>query len=138
LQQLLRYLPSGVDYICLQKEVRTSDQAALDASADIQSFSSELNDFDDTAALVECMDWVISVDTSVAHLAGALGKPLWLLLPFVPDWRWMLERDTSPWYPSATLYRQPTPNDWNSVLIRLRRDIEAHVKGWDVAAVEHV
>jgi len=138
LEQLKIYLPKGVDYVCLQKEVRASDQTALDASADIQSFSSELNDFDDTAALVECMDWVISVDTSVAHLAGALGKPLWLLLPFVPDWRWMLERDTSPWYPSATLYRQPTPNDWNSVLIRLRRDIEAHVKGWDVAAVEHV
>jgi len=127
LQQLLRYLPSGVDYVCLQKEVRASDQAALDASAHIQNFASELNDFDDTAALVECMDWVISVDTSVAHLAGALGKPLCLLLPFVPDWRWLLERETSPWYPSATLYRQKALDDWDSVLTRLRRDIETRV-----------
>jgi ADP-heptose:LPS heptosyltransferase len=101
--------------------------AALDASAHIQNFASELNDFDDTAALVECMDWVISVDTSVAHLAGALGKPLCLLLPFVPDWRWLLERETSPWYPSATLYRQTALDDWDGVLTRLRRDIETRV-----------
>ena len=127
LQQLRSYLPEGVDYVCLQKEVRAGDQAVLDASADIQIFCSELHDFDDTAALIECMDWVISVDTSVAHLAGALGKPLWLLLPFVPDWRWLLERDTSPWYPSATLYRQTALDDWENVLTRLRRDIEAHV-----------
>jgi ADP-heptose:LPS heptosyltransferase len=86
---------------------------------------SELRDFADTAALVETLDLVITVDTGVAHLAGALGKPLWILLPHVPDWRWMLEREDSPWYPTARLYRQATANDWPGVLQRVQRDLAA-------------
>jgi ADP-heptose:LPS heptosyltransferase len=89
----------------------------------VKDWRDQLADFSDTAALIECMDLVISVDTSVAHLAGALGKPTWVLLPFVPDWRWMLEREDSPWYPSMKLYRQPSSGDWDSVLERVRADL---------------
>jgi hypothetical protein len=107
--------------------VRPADLAALQASANIQHFAAELHAFDDTAALLECLDWVVSVDTSVAHLAGALGKPVWVLLPFVPDWRWLLNRDTSPWYPQAVLYRQSALDDWDTVLARLGGDLRLRV-----------
>ena len=75
---------------------------------------------------MECLDLVISVDTSVSHLAGAMGKPTWVLLPFVPDWRWQLEREDSPWYPTMKLYRQPKRGDWDSVLERVRADLATH------------
>jgi hypothetical protein len=73
----------------------------------------ERNDLDGTAALVVALDLVISVDTSLAHLAGALGKPVWVLLPFAPDWRWRMHGDTSAWYPTATLFRQTVAGDWS-------------------------
>jgi tetratricopeptide (TPR) repeat protein len=75
-----------------------------------------LSDFSETAAAIQCLDLVISVDTAVAHLAGALGKPVWILLPFAPDWRWLLNRDDSPWYPTMRLFRQPLAGDWTSVI----------------------
>jgi tetratricopeptide (TPR) repeat protein len=81
----------------------------------------------DTAALISELDLVISVDTSIAHLAGALGKPCWLMLPFAPDWRWLLARSDTPWYPATTLYRQPRPRDWPSVAHRLVSDLRALV-----------
>lgn len=80
-----------------------------------------LGDLADTAGLIEHLDLVISIDTSVAHLAGALGKPTWVLLPFSPDWRWMLERPDSPWYPTMRLFRQPRAGDWPAVLAEVRR-----------------
>ena len=73
----------------------------------------------DTAALIAELDLVITVDTSIAHLAGALGQPAWVLLPFAPDWRWLLDRDDSPWYPTLRLFRQSQPRDWTSVVTRL-------------------
>ena len=79
-------------------------------------WTDELEDFADTAALVEALDLVIAVDTAVAHLAGALGKPVWSLNRFDACWRWLLDRDDSPWYPTARLFRQPTPGDWDSVI----------------------
>lgn len=81
-------------------------------------------DFQDTADIIAGLDLVITVDTSVAHLAASLGKPTWILLPFVEtDWRWMKGRTDSPWYPSATLYRQPAPGDWASVLDRIEQNL---------------
>jgi ADP-heptose:LPS heptosyltransferase len=81
--------------------------------------TSELADFADTAALIHNLDLVISVDTAIAHLAGAMGKPVWILLPFAPDWRWMLGRDDSPWYPTMHLFRQTISGDWGEVIQRV-------------------
>jgi ADP-heptose:LPS heptosyltransferase len=84
-----------------------------------------LHDFEDTAALVDQLDLVISVNTSVAHLAGALGKPVWLLNRFDTCWRWMTERDDSPWYPTMKIFRQPVAGDWDSVLAQVRAELQS-------------
>ena len=102
----------------LQTDVHAADTEALAASP-IRDLRPILRDFRDTAAVISHLDLVISVDTAVAHLAGAMGKPVWILLPFAPDWRWMQERDDSPWYPTARLFRQRQPGDWSHVLARL-------------------
>jgi ADP-heptose:LPS heptosyltransferase len=123
LAQLMSHLPSNYEYISLQKEIRDIDQETLTKHNEIKHFGNIVQDFTDTAALCELMDIVLSVDTSVAHLAGALGVPTWVLLPYNPDWRWLLNRDDSPWYPSMKLYRQPAINDWNSVFDRIKSDL---------------
>ena len=79
-------------------------------------WSEDLKDFADTAGLISNLDLVIACDTAVAHLAGAMGRNVWTLLPYSPDWRWMLGRSDSPWYPTMRLFRQPTPGDWSSVI----------------------
>ena len=89
----------------------------------VSDFTSELNDFADTAALIENLDLVITVDTSVAHLAGAMGKPAWVLLPCNPDWRWMYDRTDSPWYPTMRLFRQGKPKDWAAVIGEVVREL---------------
>jgi tetratricopeptide (TPR) repeat protein len=118
LAQVLQHLPAGLEYVSLQKEVRDADRTVLEASA-VRDCSRELGDFADTAALCDLMDQVISVDTSVAHLSGALGKPTWILLPYAPDWRWLLDRDDSPWYGSVRLFRQSQDRGWGPVLQRV-------------------
>ena len=123
LAQIVPHLPSHLDYVCLQKELRGADQALLAQRNDIKYFGDALEDFTDTAALCELMDVVISVDTSVAHLAGTMGRPTWVLLPFGPDWRWLLNRDDSPWYSSIKLYRQDKVGDWSSVLRKIKADL---------------
>lgn len=117
LERLLAALPPGLTYVSLQKEVRDTDRPAMQG---LQDMGAELADFADTAALCEQLDLVISVDSSVAHLAGALGRETWLLLPFNADWRWLLRRADSPWYPGMRLLRQPVAGDWDAVLDGLR------------------
>jgi ADP-heptose:LPS heptosyltransferase len=126
LADLVTQLPPHFQYFRLQNQVRGVDQATLAASS-IVSFADESLDFANTAALCECMDLVISVDTSVAHLSGALGQRTWLLLPFVPDWRWLRDREDSPWYPTMKLYRQSVHGDWNEVLARVSSDLRATI-----------
>jgi Flp pilus assembly protein TadD len=92
---------------------------------DLKDFSADLHDFQDTAALIANLDLVISVDTAVAHLAAAMNKPVWLLLPFIPDWRWLLNRGDSPWYPSMKLFRQPSLGDWTSVIANVADALRA-------------
>jgi ADP-heptose:LPS heptosyltransferase len=111
-------LESGDFWISLQKEVRKADEPILQATGLLDA-SGELGDFADTAALIAALDLVIAVDTSVAHLAGALGKPTWLMLPFAPDFRWLLKREDSPWYPNMRLFRQQRPGDWHGVIARV-------------------
>jgi tetratricopeptide (TPR) repeat protein len=123
LADLIRYLPAEFHYVSLQKEVRESDAPALRSNPDMLNFADDLTDFSDAAALCECMDLVISVDSSVAHLSGALGKETWILLPFSPDWRWLLGRVDSPWYPTVKLYRQESIDDWSGVLRRVSADL---------------
>ncbi len=100
----------------LQKEYRSGDAALMATAQGIRDHAEQLGDFADTAGLIEQLDLVITVDTAVAHLAGAMGKPVWLLLPFAPDYRWLLGRSDSPWYPTMRLFRQPVSNDWTSVI----------------------
>ena len=116
LAEAMHFAVAGVEVISLQKEVREADAPLLAAHAEIRHYGNELQDFGDTAALIDCVDLVISIDTSVAHLAGAMGKPLWVMLPYNPDWRWMVERDDCLWYPSARLFRQRAVADWTHVL----------------------
>jgi tetratricopeptide (TPR) repeat protein len=111
LAELAPLLGVGADWFCLQKDVRDSDAAVL-AGLPLRIEAEAIADFPGTAALIANLDLVISVDTSIAHLAAALGKPTWILLSSAPDWRWMLERDDSPWYDSVRLFRQTTPRDW--------------------------
>ena len=125
LAELISHLPAGCQYLSLQKEIRDMDRPVLASHGGILHFEDELVDFGDTAALCELMDVVVSVDTSVAHLAGALGRPVWILLPYMPDWRWLLDRADSPWYPSARLYRQERTGEWSGVLERVQADLLA-------------
>ena len=115
------------DWICLHKDLSGEDRDALTERPAIRHFADDIADFADTAALTQHCDMVISVDTAVAHLAGALGKPLWLLLPSFPDWRWLIEREDSPWYPTARLFRQSALGDWASVVERVKREIQARI-----------
>jgi tetratricopeptide (TPR) repeat protein len=124
LRDLSPLLDIDATFVSLQKEVRAADAEMLTRS-NLLRFDRELGDFCDTAALISQLDLVISVDTSIAHLAGALGKPVWILLTHAPDWRWLLDRDDSPWYPSARLFRQRETREWGSVTTRLREALLA-------------
>jgi len=125
LSQLEQLLQLPYDWHILQKDIQPGDQDTLRSLPQLQDHRPELTDFDATAGLLSHMDLLISVDTAVAHLAGSLGKPLWLLLPYLPDYRWLLDRPDSPWYPSFTLYRQPAMGDWGTVVEDLRRRLPA-------------
>jgi hypothetical protein len=117
LAPLLRQPDTG--FHALQKEIPPADQAWLEQSGWLRNHSAELTDYAETAALIAQMDLVISIDTSVAHLAGALGVPVWIMLPFSADWRWLVGREASPWYPTARLFRQKQPGAWDDVVRRV-------------------
>lgn len=107
---------TDIQWVIVQPELRERDRATLAAHPHVWWTGDALRDFDDTAALIDSLDLLISVDTGVAHLCGAMGKPVWILLPHFGDWRWLHDRADSPWYPSARLFRQPRPQDWHSVV----------------------
>ena len=130
LRALVPLLDCDAQFVSLQKGIRDQDRGFLAARSDIVDLTEQLTDFSETAALVCCLDLVISVDTSVVHLAGALGLPVWTMLPFNPDWRWLLNRDDSPWYRSMRLFRQPKRDDWASVVDSVRRELEGTIAAW--------
>ncbi len=106
----------GIEYCSLQKDLRHGDEELLNANPYVVRVDKEINDFQDTAAIMMCLDLVISSDTSIVNLAGALGRPVWVLLPFMSDWRWLLDRDDTPLYPTARLFRQANAGDWRTVV----------------------
>jgi hypothetical protein len=109
---------TGVHFFSLQKEGTRAPK-----HFPLTDFMNEMTDFADTSALVENLDLVISIDTAMIHLVGALGKPVWLMDRFIPCWRWLIGRRDSPWYPTLRLYRQPSPTDWHSVVAEVARDL---------------
>jgi tetratricopeptide (TPR) repeat protein len=126
LRTLLPVTSANAAFVSLQKDLRAGDDALL-AQGGIIDLTSHVTDFAETAALLSCLDLVITVDTSVAHLAGALGRPTWVLLPFVPDFRWLLGREDSPWYPTLRLFRQRERGDWNPVIERVERELAGRI-----------
>ena len=108
-----------IQFFSIQKVLRPGDEEILNRHPEVIHLGNEIVDFDDTAAIMSLMDLVISSDTSVVHLAGALGIPIWILLQYAADWRWLLDRDDSPWYPTARLFRQDETRAWDSVIARV-------------------
>ena len=112
----------GLDFVSVQKEVSAAQAANLREHG-VVALGQEFTDFADTAAVVAMLDLLVTVDTSVAHLAGAMGKAVAMLVPFCPDFRWLLNRADSPWYPSMRLFRQPATGDWNTPIEKLRQEL---------------
>lgn len=133
---------SGVSFYSLQVGPASHEIATISQSTGLIDSTEQLGDFSDTAALVANLDLVISVDTAVAHLAGAMGKPVWTMLAHTPDWRWMLERNDSPWYPTMRLFRQPRPGDWQPVVgeivgaLRQQSSLQNNSRSVSVEALE--
>jgi Tfp pilus assembly protein PilF len=119
----------GVRFVSLQKPMFQADADSLQLFPGMSDLSAELREFDDTAALVATLDLVVTVDTSVGHLSGALGKPTWIMLPKASDWRWLLGRSDSPWYPTVRLFRQAAPGAWDNVIDEVAAALHARVRG---------
>jgi hypothetical protein len=113
----------GVTFLSLQKGPKAQEASLPPAGMRLVALGDELQDFEDTAAVLMLADLLISVDSSPVHLAGALGRPVWMMLPFVPDWRWLLDRADSPWYPSLRIFRQPAVGDWPAVTQAIAREL---------------
>ncbi len=130
LAQLVPLADAGpAAFVSLQKPMPARDLESIRRFPGMTDLSNELTDFGETAALMENLDLIVTVDTSMGHLAGALGKPVWILIPKAADWRWMLDREDSPWYPSARLFRQQKPGAWDESMNRLRSALSAELAG---------
>jgi Tfp pilus assembly protein PilF len=125
LESLKAIFAQDANFYSLQKELRDGDKKLIQQHPQLDPLGKYIKDFTDTAALISLMDVVITVDTAVAHLAGAMGKPVWVLLPYSPDWRWMLNREDSPWYPTARLFRQLSIGDWSAVVADVNKALLA-------------
>ena len=119
----------GVRLISIQKSYGLDQLTTLPSGMTVETLGAELDDFVDTAAVIANLDLVITCDTSMAHLAGALGHPVWVVLKHVPEWRWMLDREDSPWYPTARLFRQRRPGDWDEVFERMATELAQIISG---------
>jgi hypothetical protein len=123
----------GASFVSLQKPMPAADAASLGLFPGLADVSAELTDFGETAALIANLDLVITVDTAMGHLTGAMGKPVWIMLPKASDWRWLLDRSDSPWYPTARLFRQQTPGAWDPVVAEvaaaLAEELRASAEG---------
>jgi tetratricopeptide (TPR) repeat protein len=115
---------ADAQYFSVQKDLREGDAEILRVNQQVTPLGDAIENFADTAAIIASLDLIITSDTAVAHLAGALGKPVWVLLQFTPDWRWLLDRDDSPWYPTVRLFRQPHRDDWNAVIADVGRALD--------------
>jgi tetratricopeptide (TPR) repeat protein len=124
---LVKLLDVDATFVCAQRDISAADEALLQERPEILTFNNALSDFSEAAALVSCLDLVISVDSCMAHLAGALGKPVWVLLPYTPDWGWFIDREDSPWYPTARLFRQRRYDDWSQVVARVSVELQRFV-----------
>ncbi|CCE07402.1 putative TPR domain protein; O-GlcNAc transferase related protein [Bradyrhizobium sp. STM 3843] len=133
LQMLLPLLDLDADFVSLQKDVRPDDKPLLAQRREIRDLSAELGDFVDTAALISCLDLVVTVCTSVAHLAATLGRSTWIMLPYIADWRWLRDREDSPWYPSARLFRQDESRSYAPVVQSVRAELEKHAAAFKSA-----
>jgi hypothetical protein len=118
----------GTSWVSLQKGPGADQLAAIAGQFDVLDLGPRLGDFADTAAVMRHLDLVIACDSAVAHLAGALGVAAWTLLPLGPDWRWLLDRDDSPWYPTARLFRQTALLDWAGVVVRMREAMQSRLE----------
>jgi tetratricopeptide (TPR) repeat protein len=122
---------NNISLYSLQKGEASAQAKNLAGSLELIDYTDDILDFSDTAALIENLDLVISVDTAVAHLAGALGKPVWTLVPFAPDWRWLLNREDSPWYPTMRLFRQHKPKDWEHVIAKILKELSIFIQNYN-------
>jgi len=130
LELLTGLLELDATFISLQKDPRPADRGVLEGSG-IVDLTAQLTDFTETAALVSCLDLLITVDTSMAHLAPTLGCPTWIMLPHAPDYRWLLNRDDSPWYPAVRLFRQDASREYVGVIERVRAELSAAIGIWN-------
>ena len=124
---LVPRLDLDATFVSLQKEVRPQDEALVSSRTEMIDFTAELTDFVETAALIQNLDLVISVCTSVAHLAGTLARPTWVMVPYVGDWRWLTGREDSPWYPTVRLFRQDDTRNFAPVVARVRLALVAKI-----------
>ena len=129
LETLLPLLDVEAQFVSVQKDPRPGDAAVLRTRGNVLDAGPELKSFSDSAALLSHIDLLITVDTSMAHLAGALGRPAWVLLPRVPDWRWLLDRNDSPWYPSLRLFRQTDAATWPPVVQLVKQTLQTMIAG---------